>query len=101
MCVCSCVRRGGVERCVPRLRHRVAQKQQAKEAVADTLYEMSKPLARYRDDEDLERLQREQEREGDPMLAYLRKKKAKQRARQGKKGAETHSSIHLWGTLLP
>lgn len=79
---------------------RVAQKQQAKEAVADTLYEMSKPLARYRDDEDLERLQREQEREGDPMLVYLRKKKAKQRAREGKKGAETHASIHLWGPVL-
>lgn len=70
--------------------HRVAQKQQAKEAAADAVYEMSKPLARYRDDEDLERLQRDQEREGDPMLAYLRRKKAKQRVKEGKKGVETH-----------
>ena len=65
----------------------MAQKQQTREAAADAVYEMSKPLARYRDDEDLERLQREQEREGDPMLAYLRRKKAKQQAREGKKGA--------------
>ena len=73
--------------------HRVAQKEQAKEAAADTVYEMSKPLARYRDDEDLERLQRDQEREGDPMLAYLRRKKAKQRAKEGKKGAEAHHHL--------
>ena len=65
----------------------MAQKQKAKEAIEDAVYEMSKPLARYRDDEDLEKLQREQEREGDPMLAYLHSKKAKQRAREGKKGA--------------
>lgn len=35
---------------------------------------MSKPLARYRDDEDLERLLKEREREGDPMLAFMKKK---------------------------
>jgi len=38
------------------------------------LYEMSKPLARYADDEDLERMLKEREREGDPMLKFLKKK---------------------------
>lgn len=50
----------------------------------DMLNEMSKPLARYADDDDLERYLKEQEREGDPMLAYIRKKKKKQDVEQGK-----------------
>lgn len=37
---------------------------------------MSKPLARYADDEDLEKLLKEREREGDPMLAFVKKKPA-------------------------
>ena len=40
----------------------------------DELYEMSKPLARYADDEDLERMLKEREREGDPMLKFMKKK---------------------------
>ena len=36
------------------------------------LYEMSKPLARYRDDEDLEILLKERER-ADLMLAFIKK----------------------------
>lgn len=47
------------------------------EAVEDALHEASKPLARYKDDEDLDALLRDQEREGDPMLAFIKKKKAK------------------------
>ena len=39
----------------------------------DELYEMSKPLARYADDEDLERMLKEREREGDPMLKFLKR----------------------------
>lgn len=50
------------------------------------LHEMSKPLARYADDEDLERYLKEQEREGDPMLAYIRKKKKKKDIEEGKLG---------------
>lgn len=50
----------------------------------EALNEMSKPLARYADDEDLERYLKEQEREGDPMLAYLRKKKKKKDVEEGK-----------------
>lgn len=41
------------------------------------IHEMNKPLARYADDEDLEKYLIEQEREGDPMLSYIRKKKKK------------------------
>lgn len=51
----------------------------------EELYEMSKPLARYADDEDLEKYLKEQEREGDPMLAYIRKKKRKQQIDEGVK----------------
>lgn len=42
--------------------------------VKDELYEMSKPLARYADDEDLERMLKERERYGDPMLKFMKKK---------------------------
>ncbi|KAJ1521479.1 hypothetical protein ONE63_003147 [Megalurothrips usitatus] len=45
------------------------------EKLAQDLYEMSKPLARYADDADLDSYLREQDREGDPMLEYLRNKK--------------------------
>ena len=53
---------------------RVAQVRQAQEKLASDAYEMSKPLARYRDDEDLEKMLKERERDGDPMLAFLKKK---------------------------
>ncbi|KAK3923826.1 BUD13-like protein [Frankliniella fusca] len=43
--------------------------------LANDMYEMSKPLARYADDKDLDSYLREQDREGDPMLEYLRNKK--------------------------
>ena len=46
----------------------------AEEKVKDELYEMSKPLARYADDEDLERMLKARERDGDPMLKFLKKK---------------------------
>jgi pre-mRNA-splicing factor CWC26 len=51
--------------------------------IRDELHEMSKPLARYADDEDLERYLKEQEREGDPMLAYICGKKWKGKAKAG------------------
>ena len=53
----------------------VAQVKSAQEKLADELHEMAKPLARYRDDEDLERMLKEREREGDPMLKFIKKKK--------------------------
>ena len=53
----------------------VAQSKMSENKMADDLYEMSKPLARYADDEDLEQMLKEREREGDPMLAFMKKKK--------------------------
>ena len=38
---------------------------------------MSKPFARYEDDEDRDKILREKEIQGDPMLDYIRKRKAK------------------------
>ncbi|XP_066156844.1 BUD13 homolog [Euwallacea fornicatus] len=53
------------------------QVEDANEKIKNDIYEMSKPLARYADDEDLEKYLKEQEREGDPMLKYIRQKKKK------------------------
>ncbi|CAG9769879.1 unnamed protein product [Ceutorhynchus assimilis] len=54
------------------------------EKIKSDLHEMSKPLARYADDEDLERHLKEQERDGDPMLAYIRQKRKKKHVDEGK-----------------
>ena len=54
---------------------RLKQVEEQKENLQQALHEMSKPLARYANDDDLEQHLREQEREGDPMLAYIRSKK--------------------------
>lgn len=53
------------------------QKELHEERLQDALHEAEKPLARYGDDADLDARLREQEREGDTMLAYIRKKKEK------------------------
>nr|XP_008121795.1 PREDICTED: BUD13 homolog [Anolis carolinensis] len=57
----------------------LAQSRQQQQNVEDAVKEMQKPLARYIDDQDLDKMLREQEREGDPMAGFLRKKKAKER----------------------
>lgn len=41
----------------------------------EDVHEMSKPLARFAGDDDLEQMLREQDRDGDPMAAYMAKKK--------------------------
>lgn len=43
---------------------------------------MSKPLARYADDADLDKRLRNQEREGDPMLEYIKQKQIKEGKRK-------------------
>ena len=43
----------------------------------DSLHEMAKPLARYRDDEDLDSMLKDQLRDGDPMAMFMKKKKNK------------------------
>ncbi|XP_015905984.2 BUD13 homolog [Parasteatoda tepidariorum] len=45
--------------------------------LAEDLYETSKPLARYCDDEDLEEKLKSEIRDDDPMAQYMRKKKQK------------------------
>ncbi|RZF44284.1 hypothetical protein LSTR_LSTR006834 [Laodelphax striatellus] len=54
----------------------VKQSEDAAERVASAIHEMAKPLARYANDDDLERHLKAQEREGDPMLDYIRRKQS-------------------------
>lgn len=54
------------------------QVEEREEKLKDDLYEMNKPLARYADDADLDKQLREQEREGDPMLEYIKQKQIKE-----------------------
>ena len=61
------------------------QDKMQQEAVSEALREADKPLARYKDDKDLDNLLKNVEREGDPMLAYITKKK--QKGDTGKKGS--------------
>ncbi|XP_033098003.1 BUD13 homolog isoform X2 [Anneissia japonica] len=59
----------------------VAQTQKHSEAVNDHVHEMEKPFARYENDTDLESMLKDQQRDGDPMLAFLKKKAAKVNAK--------------------
>lgn len=52
------------------------------EKLKSDLNEMHKPLARYADDADLDKHLREQEREGDPMLKYIKQKQIKEGKRK-------------------
>lgn len=63
--------------------NRLAQKDMYQQRLEDAVTEAQKPLARHRDDEDLDRMLREQEREGDPMAAMLRRKKEKNTKTKG------------------
>ncbi|CAL8268033.1 unnamed protein product [Merluccius merluccius] len=63
----------------------LAQGQMYQQRIADAIHEVQKPMARQRDDEDLDRMLREQEREGDPMAAMLRRKKDRNAKLQGVK----------------
>ncbi|KAM6043487.1 BUD13 homolog isoform 2-T3 [Chlamydotis macqueenii] len=56
----------------------LAQGRQQQQNVEDAIKEMQKPLARYIDDQDLDRMLREQERDGDPMADLIKKRKAKE-----------------------
>jgi hypothetical protein len=61
--------------CTLYVHYSVAQTQAAMDKVQDEEYEMSKPLARFADDEDLEKMLKERPRDGDPMLMFMKKKK--------------------------
>lgn len=58
------------------------QVEDREEKLKNDLYEMNKPLARYADDADLDEELRKQEREGDPMLEYIKQKQIKEGKRQ-------------------
>ncbi|XP_008276986.1 BUD13 homolog [Stegastes partitus] len=62
----------------------LAQGQMHQQKLEDAVIEAQKPLARHYDDEDLDRMLREQEREGDPMAAMLRRKKERNPKAQAK-----------------
>ena len=59
------------------------------EKLADELYDMTKPLARSREDTDLETLLRKRERDGDPMLAFMKKRQKRKLQLSEKKGIVT------------
>ncbi|XP_015609422.1 BUD13 homolog [Cephus cinctus] len=61
------------------------QVEDREEKLKRDLYEMSKPLARYADDADLDKELREQDREGDPMLEYIKQKQIKEGKRKPEK----------------
>lgn len=57
------------------------QVEEQMENLQQALHVVSKPLARYADDKDLDQHLRNQEREGDPMLEYIRSKKTQDTTR--------------------
>ncbi|XP_078282879.1 BUD13 homolog [Rhinoraja longicauda] len=63
----------------------LAQQEQQRQNIEDAVREMQKPLARHIDDEDLDRLLREKERDGDPMAGLIRKKKEKEAKNKNEK----------------
>lgn len=56
-------------------------------------HEFSKPVARYADDSDLDALLRSKERDGDPMLEYLRSKQSTKES--GKPGMFAFLLVYL------
>ena len=55
---------------------------------------MSKPLARYVDDEDLEKMLKERKRDGDPMLMFMKSSK-KNLKRKSHKGLLTNITTEM------
>lgn len=60
--------------------YRVAQGEMHQQKLEDAVHEAQKPLARHRNDEDLDRMLREQQRDGDPMAALIRRKKERNKS---------------------
>ncbi|KAK2165363.1 hypothetical protein LSH36_51g01011 [Paralvinella palmiformis] len=58
------------------------QAQIQQQALEEVMHEMDKPLTRNRDDADLDAHLKAQEREGDPMLAFIKKKKSNKDAKK-------------------
>lgn len=62
----------------------VKQVEEYKTQLEEAAHEMNKPLARYKDDEDLDDYLKQQERIGDPMLEYMRSKKKEKDRQEGR-----------------
>ncbi|XP_055624835.1 BUD13 homolog [Toxorhynchites rutilus septentrionalis] len=62
----------------------VKQVEDYKTQLEEAAHEMSKPLARYANDEDLDDYLKKQERDGDPMLNYMRSKKKDKDRQEGR-----------------
>lgn len=60
------------------------------ERTQEVLKEMDKPLARYDDDEDRDKLLKERELQDDPMLQYMRKKKQKEEVKKSTSEGKVH-----------
>lgn len=74
------------------------QKEEKAIRLEDHVYEMAKPLARSRDDQDLDTMLKDQERADDPMLTFIKKKTLKGLE---KKGENFFSLIKLtWGYCI-
>lgn len=59
------------------------QKEEKAIRLEDHVYEMTKPLARSKDDQDLDTMLKGQERADDPMLTFIKKKKLKGLEKKG------------------
>lgn len=64
------------------------QNQDRRQRLEDDLREMEKPLARYEDDEDREKLLKAKELDEDPMLKFVRRNKEKEKVRQASSRGE-------------
>lgn len=71
------------------------QVEDRQEKIKEDLYEMSKPLARYAGDKDLDEMLKNQEWDGDPMLEYIRKKKKAKIEKSGGKSRPEYQGIFL------
>lgn len=66
------------------------QAEEQETRLKEYVHESSKPLARYKDDKDLEQELRGRERTGDPMLEYMRKKERE----KGGQGEAVESQLY-------
>lgn len=63
---------------------RIKQIEAYEQKVQEDTHEMSKPLARFSDDVDLDNHLKNQFRDGDPMLEYIRQKDTENKLISGK-----------------
>ena len=76
----------------------VAQGKDYQQKLKDDVEEMQKPLARYKDDKDLDALLKNQARDEDPMLHYIIKSKSKNKPQKPKYNGPTPplNRFNIW-----